>query len=79
MLEGCSCTSIIHMFLSAIAKAARSVMSAIWPVTLRRACTARGCVIALGLEYIYIVYRFQKSILTQEGFSSNLMGFSTAL
>ena len=50
---------------------------------LRRACAARGQVIALGL-YIEILpkkkLKLKKySILTQEGFSSNLMASSTTL
>ena len=45
-------------------------MSAIWPDTPRRACAARGYVIALGLY---------SAKISQEGFSSNLMGSSTAL
>ena len=43
-------------------------MSAIWPDTPRRACAARGYVIALGLY---------SAKISQEGFSSNLMGSST--
>ena len=58
-------------------------------VTLRRACVARGQVIALGLAvYIYMLTlqknvrilqntHFQKSTPIQEGFSSNLIASST--
>ena len=51
-------------------------------ITPCRACAARGQVIALGLLYVckkIFETHFQKSISTQEGFSSNLMAFSTAL
>ena len=50
-------------------------------ITPRRACAARGKVIALGLDINMLMStkKFQnslKSILTQEGFSSNLIASS---
>ena len=47
-----------------------------WHFTPRRACAARGQVIAIGLEN-FLNLHFQKSTPTQEGFSSNLIASST--
>ena len=52
-------------------------------ITPRRACAARGQVIALGLDVVYSVCKkkffFKLSLSEVHGFSSNLMASSTAL